>query len=70
MARYVVRTDGVMDDTITARSMDQAARKFAAEEYPGRRVTGVRDLFDLINRIGDGAWCWIQGPEGRRDSRD
>ncbi len=71
--RYTVRTDAVMHDNILAASADEAAREFSAGEFPGRKLESVDDLFAHINRIGDGAWCWIEGhdaPDGeRQDSR-
>lgn len=66
---YVVRTDAGLSE-YDAASMDQAARKFAADENI-RGVRNVETLLAAYERIGDGAWIWIESsdaPDGARRS--
>jgi hypothetical protein len=67
---YVIKTDACSQE-IEAESADEAARLFAEDEFPGADINDVSDLFAKIERIGDGAWCWIEGkdaPDGARQS--
>jgi hypothetical protein len=64
---YTIRTDAIMRE-IEAESADEAAKIFAAGEFPG--TEDVADLFSAIEEI-DGAWCWIESdtaPDGHRRS--
>jgi hypothetical protein len=67
---YTVRTDGSHAEGILAKTIDDAARIYAEDEFPGAGIGDVADLFAEIERIGDGAWCWIEGdgPDGNRQS--
>jgi hypothetical protein len=70
MYTYTIKTDGVEAD-IEANNIDAAAIDFAEDEFPAESVYGVQDLFSIIERIGDGAWCWIESddaPDGQRRS--
>lgn len=65
---YTIRTDAVQAE-ISAISIDTAAKLFAADEFPGKQINDVDDLFARIEKIGDGAWCWIESetaPDGAR----
>ena len=63
---YTIRTDALLTE-IDADTMDAAAASFAASEGL-RDVATVGDLLSRYDHIGDGAWVWIEGPEGRRYS--
>lgn len=67
---YTVRTDADLTTGIEAKTIDDAARIYAEDEFPGASITDVADLFAKIEEIGDGAWCWIEGdgPDGERQS--
>jgi hypothetical protein len=63
---YTIKTDADMC-TISATTMDEAARKWAASEAISG-VTDVASLFAHIESI-DGAWMWIESddaPDGLR----
>jgi hypothetical protein len=67
---YFVRTDASAQE-IDAVNIDEAAELFAEDEFPGRLIVSVADLFRHIESIGDGAWCWIESataPDGARQS--
>lgn len=67
---YTVKTDAA-EQQIEAASIDEAAAIFASDEWPHAHITDADSLFAQIERIGDGAWCWIESqdaPDGERRS--
>jgi hypothetical protein len=66
MTTYTIKTDACSTE-IDASTMDAAAAEFAAGEGL-RGIDSAQALLDHYDRIGDGAWAWIEGPEGRRYS--
>jgi hypothetical protein len=60
---YYFKSDAASGD-VRAATLDAAARKWAVDEG----IRGVRDLRGLLaayDRIGDGAWVWVEDSRGR-----
>lgn len=63
-SKYTIRTDASMQE-IFAANIDKAAARFAKGEFPGVNITTADELLSHIEGI-DGAWCWIESPDGSR----
>ena len=66
MGTYVIRTDALLLDDIQADSIDEAVEIFCEDEPGMGNIHTAKKLFAYIDNIGDGAWCWIDDPNGYR----
>jgi hypothetical protein len=63
--QYTIRTDAFLADGIDAANVDAAIRQTFADEPGAASVVDVRSLAAWIERIADGAWCWIEEDDTR-----